>query len=217
MCSSDLETPGIPKGDVARLVAGAVLWLAAIFLPMEERARVMLYAAAYLVAGVKVLAAVVRNLRRGSIFDEFFLMTVATLGAFAIGDLSEAVAVMLFYESGELVQDLAVERSRRSIMALADVRPDTANVMVRGEWRVTSAASVKAGQTLLVKPGEQIPLDGRIIEGTSSLNTASLTGESVPADVSPGDEVLAGSVNLGGALTVRVTRQIGRASCRERV
>ncbi len=207
-----LEKQGIPKGDVARLVTGAVLWLAAILLPMDERVRVMLYAAAYLVAGIKVLAAVVRNLRRGSIFDEFFLMTVATLGAFAIGDLSEAVAVMLFYESGELVQDLAVERSRRSIMALADVRPDTANVMSRGEWRVTSAASVKAGQTLLVKPGEQIPLDGRIIEGTSSLNTASLTGESVPADVSPGDEVLAGSVNLGGALTVRVTRPYGETT-----
>ena len=203
------EPSGLPKGDMARLAAGAILWLAAVFLPLDEMPRIMLYTAAYLTAGVKVLAAVARNLRGGSLFDEFFLMSTATLGAFAIGDYSEAVAVMLFYEAGELVQNLAVDRSRRSIMALADIRPDTANVMESGKWRVVSAASVVPGRTVLVKPGEQVPLDGRILEGASSLDTSSLTGESIPQDVSAGMEVLAGSVNLGGAITVQVTSRYG--------
>lgn len=203
------EPSGLPRGDAARLAIGAALWLGAIFLPLGEAARISLYVCAYLVAGIKVLAAVARNLRGGSVFDEFFLMTAATLGAFALGDFSEAVAVMLFYESGELVQDLAVERSRRSIMALADIRPDTANILDGGEWRVASAASVGPGSIVLVKPGERVPLDGRVREGSSSLDTSSLTGESVPLDVSTGAEVLAGSVNLGGAITVEVTSRYG--------
>ncbi|MDI9387897.1 MAG: heavy metal translocating P-type ATPase [Synergistota bacterium] len=203
------EPSGLPMGDAARLAIGGVLWLAAIFLPLGEEARISLYVCAYLVAGIKVLAAVARNLRGGSVFDEFFLMTAATLGAFALGDFSEAVAVMLFYESGELVQDLAVERSRKSIMALADIRPDTANILDGGVWRVASAASVVPGRIVLVKPGERVPLDGRVREGSSSLDTSSLTGESVPLDVSAGAEVLAGSVNLGGAITVDVTSRYG--------
>ena len=202
----------LPGGDMARLAAGAALWLGAIFLPLGETARLALYIAAYLTAGIKVIMAVFRNIRGGSIFDEFFLMTVATAGAFAIGDFSEAVAVMLFYESGELVQDLAVERSRRSILSTMDIRPDRANVVTNGEVLTVRAEEVRPGQTILVRPGEQIPLDGTVLDGTSSLNTASLTGESVPSDVGPGAEVLAGSVNLGGALTVRVTSPYGETT-----
>ncbi|NLK20127.1 MAG: heavy metal translocating P-type ATPase, partial [Synergistaceae bacterium] len=202
----------LPKGDMARLAAGAALWLGAIFLPLGETTRFFLYVAAYLTAGIKVIRNVFRNLRGGSVFDEFFLMTIATAGAFAIGDFSEAVAVMLFYESGELVQDLAVERSRRSILATMDVRPDRANLIAEGDIRIVRADEVTPGQTILVKPGEQVPLDGTVLEGTSSLNTASLTGESVPADAGPGSEVLAGSVNLGGALSVRVTRPYGETT-----
>jgi Cd2+/Zn2+-exporting ATPase len=139
-------------------------------------------------------------------------MTAATGGAFAIGEFSEAVAVMLFYETGELVQSLAVERSRRSILSLLDIRPDRATILEDGEWKAVRAEDVTAGSTLLVKPGERVPLDGKVLGGTSSLDTSSLTGESVPRDVSEGSEVLAGSVNLGGTLTVTVLRPFGETT-----
>ena len=202
----------LPKGDMLRLSAGALLWLAALFLPLGETARFLLYVTAYLTAGIKVLRTVAGNLRRGALFDEFFLMTAATGGAFAIGEFSEAVAVMLFYETGELVQSLAVERSRRSILSLLDIRPDRATVLEDGEWKTARAEDVTAGRTLLVKPGERVPLDGKVLDGTSSLDTSSLTGESVPRDVSEGSEVLAGSVNLGGTLTVTVLRPFGETT-----
>lgn len=201
-----------PKGDVIRLSAGALLWLAALFLPLGDTVRILLYTAAYLTAGIKVLRTVAGNIRRGAFFDEFFLMTAATGGAFAIGEFSEAVAVMLFYETGELVQSLAVERSRRSILSLLDIRPDRATVLEEGEWKSVRAENVAAGSMLLVKPGERVPLDGKVLEGTSSLDTSSLTGESVPRDVSEGSEVLAGTVNLGGTLTVIVLRPFGETT-----
>ncbi|HPF85808.1 MAG TPA: heavy metal translocating P-type ATPase, partial [Aminivibrio sp.] len=170
----------LPKGDMIRLAAGAMLWLAALFLPLGETARLLLYVTAYLTAGIEVIRTVAGNLRRGTLFDEFFLMTAATGGAFAIGEFSEAVAVMLFYETGELVQSLAVERSRRSILSLLDIRPDRATILEDGEWKAVRAEDVTAGSTLLVKPGERVPLDGKVLGGTSSLDTSSLTGESVP-------------------------------------
>ena len=202
----------LPKGDMIRLAAGAMLWLAALFLPLGETARLLLYVTAYLTAGIEVIRTVAGNLRRGTLFDEFFLMTAATGGAFAIGEFSEAVAVMLFYETGELVQSLAVERSRRSILSLLDIRPDRATILEDGEWKAVRAEDVTAGSTLLVKPGERVPLDGKVLGGTSSLDTSSLTGESVPRDVSEGSEVLAGSVNLGGTLTVTVLRPFGETT-----
>ena len=202
----------LPKRDMIRLAAGAMLWLAALFLPLGETARLLLYVTAYLTAGIEVLRTVAGNLRRGTLFDEFFLMTAATGGAFAIGEFSEAVAVMLFYETGELVQSLAVERSRRSILSLLDIRPDRATVLEDGEWKAVRAEDVTEGSTLLVKPGERVPLDGKVLGGTSSLDTSSLTGESVPRDVSEGSEVLAGSVNLGGTLTVTVLRPFGETT-----
>ncbi len=155
----------LPKGDMLRLSAGALLWLAALFLPLGETARFLLYVTAYLTAGIKVLRTVAGNLRRGALFDEFFLMTAATGGAFAIGEFSEAVAVMLFYETGELVQSLAVERSRRSILSLLDIRPDRATVLEDGEWKTARAEDVTAGRTLLVKPGERVPSTERCLMG----------------------------------------------------
>lgn len=201
-----------PKGDVVRLTAAAILWLAAILAPLGETPRLVLYGTAYLLAGVKVLRTTLGNLRRGSIFDEFFLMTVATGGAFLIGEFSEAVAVMLFYETGEFIQDLAVERSRQSILSVMDIRPDRATLIEGDQRRVVPAADVHPGQIILVKPGEKVPLDGTIIEGASSLDTSSLTGESLPADRTVDDEVLAGSVNLTGTFTMKVLRPFGETT-----
>lgn len=210
--SSSAVQSSLPKGDMIRLSAGALLWLAARFLPLGETARLLVYVTAYLTAGINVIRTVGRNVLRGAIFDEFFLMTAATGGAFAIGEFSEAVAVMLFYETGELVQGLAVDRSRRSILSLMDIRPDTATVREQGEWKRVRAQDVQTGQILLVKPGERVPLDGRVLEGRSSLDASTLTGESVPRDVAAGDEALAGSVNLGGTLTVTVLRSFGEST-----
>ena len=201
-----------PKRTLLRLGVGLLLWIAAMFAELPEGVRTFLYVAAYLAAGINVLRTVFGNLRQGRIFDEFFLMTLATGGAFAIGEFSEAVAVMLFYESGELVQDLAVAKSRRSILSLMDIRPDSAVLLEDGAERRVRAEDVRVGQTVLVKPGERIPLDGAVATGSSSLDTSSLTGESVPRDVAPGDDVLAGSVNLGGTLTVVVNRLFGEST-----
>ena len=206
------EGASLPPKEIARLSAGVLLWVAAMFADVPEVARTGLYVAAYLAAGINVLRTVFGNLRQGRIFDEFFLMTIATGGAFAIGEFSEAVAVMLFYESGELVQDLAVAKSRRSILSLMDIRPDSAVLLKEGGERRVRAEDVRVGETVLVKPGERIPLDGSVKTGTSSLDTSSLTGESVPRDVAAGDDVLAGSVNLGGTLTVVVTRLFGEST-----
>ncbi len=206
------QETAFPKKAMLRLGAGLLLWVAAMFAELPEGVRTALYVAAYLAAGINVLRTVFGNLRQGRIFDEFFLMTLATGGAFAIGEFSEAVAVMLFYESGELVQDLAVAKSRRSILSLMDIRPDSAVLLEEGVERRVRAEEVGVGQIVLVKPGERIPLDGSVRSGMSSLDTSSLTGESVPRDVASGDDVLAGSVNLGGTLTVCVTRLFGEST-----
>jgi Cd2+/Zn2+-exporting ATPase len=206
------SSPVFPKKDVFRLSAAAVLWLSAIFLPGDGAWRTVLYVSAYLTAGMNVLRSVFLNFRKGIVFDEFFLMAAATFGAFAIGEFAEAVAVMLFYESGELVQSIAVDRSRRSILSLMDIRPDSATLLENGTERRVKAMDVKMGQTVLIRPGERVPLDGIISAGTSSLDTSSLTGESVPRDAAEGDEVLAGSVNMGGTLSVEVSRPFGEST-----
>lgn len=167
---------------------------------------------AYLLSGWTVLKTAGRNILRGQIFDENFLMTIATLGALAIHQLPEAVAVMLFFRVGELFQEYAAGRSRRSIKALLEVRPDTANLKVDGSVRQVSPEAIKVGEQILVKPGEKVPLDGEILEGSSQVDTSALTGESVPRMVRAGDSVLAGMVNQSGVLTVRVTRLFGESS-----
>jgi Zn2+/Cd2+-exporting ATPase len=167
---------------------------------------------AYLISGWTVLTTAGRNILRGRIFDENFLMTIATLGAIAIHEIPEAVAVMLFFQVGELFQGYSVGRSRRSIKALLEVRPDTANLSVDGDIRAVAPETVRVGDVIVVRPGEKVPLDGDILEGKSLVDTSALTGESVPRTVAPGEIVLAGMINQSGLLTVRVTKPFGESS-----
>ena len=184
---------------------GAVLFVAGLLLP-EGLWRWAALIAAYVVAGGEVLLRAAKNILRGQVFDENFLMTVASLGAMLMGEATEAVAVMLFYQIGEWFQDRAVDKSRASIAQLMDIRPDHANhVLADGSVEVVPPQSLKAGDILLVKPGERIPLDGIILEGTSTLNTSALTGESIPRDVAEGNTVLSGCVNQTGVLRLRAT------------
>lgn len=184
---------------------GAVLFVAGLLLP-EGLWRWVALIAAYVVAGGEVLLRAAKNILRGQVFDENFLMAVASLGAMLMGEATEAVAVMLFYQIGEWFQDRAVDKSRASIAQLMDIRPDHANhVLADGSVEVVPPQSLKAGDVLLVKPGERIPLDGIILEGTSTLNTSALTGESIPRDVAEGDTVLSGCVNQTGVLRLRAT------------
>jgi Zn2+/Cd2+-exporting ATPase len=167
---------------------------------------------AYLLSGWSVLKTAGRNILRGQIFDENFLMTIATLGAFAIHQFPEAVAVMLFFKVGELFQEYSVGRSRRSIKALLEVRPDSANLKVNGTVKQVKPETVNVGDQILVKPGEKVPLDGEILEGNSQVDTSALTGESVPRIVKVGDPILAGMINKSGALTIQVTKLFGESS-----
>lgn len=167
---------------------------------------------AYLLSGWTVLKTAGRNILRGQIFDENFLMTIATLGAIAIHQLPEAVAVMLFFRVGELFQEYSVGRSRRSIKSLLEVRPDTASLKTNGNVKQVSPETVNVGDEVLVKPGEKVPLDGEILEGNSQVDTSALTGESVPRTVNVGDPILAGMINKSGVLTVRVTKLFGESS-----
>lgn len=167
---------------------------------------------AYLISGWSVLTTAGRNILRGRVFDENFLMSIATLGAIAIHEIPEGVAVMLFFQVGELFQDYSVGRSRRSIKALLEVRPDTANLKVDGDIREVSPESVKVGDIILVRPGEKVPLDGEILAGTSQMDTSALTGESVPRSVAVGETVLSGMINQSGVLTIRVTKLFNESS-----
>ncbi|BAZ46921.1 zinc-transporting P-type ATPase (plasmid) [Chondrocystis sp. NIES-4102] len=167
---------------------------------------------AYLISGWSVLTSAGRNILRGKIFDENFLMTIATLGAIAIHELPEAVAVMLFFQVGELFQGFAVGRSRRSIKSLLEVRPDKANLIVDGVIREVDPEKVEVGNTIIIKPGEKVPLDGEILSGNSQVDTSALTGESVPRTVRKGDTVLAGAINQTGSLTVQVTKLFAESS-----
>ena len=167
---------------------------------------------AYLISGWSVLTTAGRNILRGRIFDENFLMTIATLGAIAIHEVPEAVAVMLFFQVGELFQDYSVGRSRRSIKALLEVRPDTANLKVDGVIREVAPESVKVGDVILVRPGEKVPLDGEVLDGQSQLDTSALTGESIPRGVAPGETVLSGMINQSSVLTVQVTKPFNESS-----
>lgn len=200
------------------IVIAAVLFLFGLIFnqPLHETpfaiAEYAVLMPAYLISGWRVLTAAGRNILRGRIFDENFLMTVATLGAIAIHEIPEGVAVMLFFQIGELFQGYSVGRSRRSIKALLEVRPDVANLQVNGNVRQVSPASVSVGDLILVRPGEKVPLDGAILAGQSLVDTSALTGESVPRTVATGDTVLAGMMNQSGVLTVQVTRPFGESS-----
>ena len=193
------------KGMLLRMAVGVVafgLGLLAGKFPVQ----LGLYIAAYLVLGYDVVLSAVRNIIKGHVFDENFLMSLSSMGAFCIGEYPEAVAVMLFYQVGEFFQDLAVHRSRKSISALMDIRPDTANVKRDGQILTVSPETVGEGEWIVVKPGEKIPLDGVVLMGESMLDTRALTGESVPRGVHPMDEVLSGCINETGMLTIQVTK-----------
>lgn len=174
----------------------------ALFLPVGSM-RIALFLGAYVLAGLEVLYKALRNIRKGQIFDENFLMSLATLGALAIGEFPEAASVMIFYRTGEFLQDLAVDRSRRSISALVAIRPETARRKVEGSTATIDipVEDVRIGDLLVVRPGERIPVDGRIVQGSSTLDTSAITGESLPQEVSVGDEILSGSINLSGLFT----------------
>lgn len=191
------------KKRLARIIIAAVSLAVIVLLPVNEKIKAVLYLLPYLIVGWDVLWNAVRNIAHGQVFDENFLMSLATVGAFALGDYVEATAVMLFYQVGELFQSIAVGKSRKSIAALMDIRPDSAVVLRNGEELKVSPEEVKKGETVIVRAGEKIPLDGIVLEGETSVNTAALTGESLPRDISAGDRVVSGSVNLSGVITVK--------------
>ncbi|MEY8350285.1 heavy metal translocating P-type ATPase [Bacillus cereus] len=203
---------GNVKKMIWRLAIGGVLTGIAALAELPQMVTIPLFVIAYLLIGGEIVWRAVRNIARGQVFDENFLMAIATLGAFAIGQYSEAVAVMLFYQVGELFQSIAVNRSRKSITSLMDIRPDYANVKVGNETKQVSPEDVKIGDYIIVKPGEKVPLDGKVVEGTSMVDTSALTGESVPREVEAGNDVLSGFVNQNGVLTIEVTKEFGEST-----
>lgn len=196
-----------------KIIISAILFVLALVIPFSnEWINNGLFIISYLVVGCEILKKAVRNIFRGKVFDENFLMAVATIGAFAIGEFPEAVAVMLFYQVGELFQSYAVDKSRKSIASLMDIRPDYANIEKDGKVEKVDPDEVKIGDIIIVKTGEKIPLDGVVVEGTSSLDTMALTGESVPRVVKTEDEVLSGCINKDGLLKIRVTKEFGEST-----
>ena len=183
----------------------AALFFAAALLPLPQIVKLSFFSLSYVIVGLPIVIKALRNIKNGEVFDENFLMTVATLGAVALGEYPEAVAVMLFFQIGEFFQSYAVSRSRKSIAALMDIRPDFARVQKNGEWAEVSPEEVEKGSIIEIRSGEKIPLDGVIISGDSSLDISSLTGESLPREVAKGDAVLSGAINLGGVLHVKTT------------
>ena len=197
---------------LCRILAGAALLLAAVLIPARGILRLLLFLVPYLLAGGDVLWRALRNILRGQVFDENFLMAVATIGAFCIGEYPEAVLVMVFYQVGEWFQGYAVGRSRSSIAALMDIRPDHANLETPDGLRQADPEEIAVGDVIVVKSGERIPLDGTVLEGRSTVDTAALTGESLPRETGPGDAVISGCINIGGLLRVRVSKPYGEST-----
>ena len=206
------------KKMLYRILVSAALLVLANVLPLPVWAKTVLFAAAYFTVGWDILRKAALGIKNRQVFDENFLMAVATLGAIGLavadrsGDYNEAVAVMLFYQIGELFQSIAVGKSRRSIAALMDIRPDYANIEVDGRLEQVDPDEVAVGSVIVVQPGERVPIDGVVLEGTSSLNTAALTGESAPRDVAPGDEVISGCINLNGVLRIKTEKEFGEST-----
>ncbi|WP_311079967.1 heavy metal translocating P-type ATPase [Paenibacillus polymyxa] len=197
---------------IARLAIGAVVAAIAWWLPVEGVGKLALFLLAYIIVGGDVVLQAARSFVRGMAFDEYFLMTLATVGAFAIGEYPEGVAVMFFYQIGELFQGIAVNRSRKSISDLMDIRPDYANLKTAESVRKVSPEDVRIGDLIVIKPGEKIPLDGKVVDGKSHVDTSALTGESVPRTVEPGSSVLSGFINTNGLLTVEVSKEFSESA-----
>ena len=206
------------KKMLLRIVAAAILMVALAFAPVDGAARFMAYAVPYLLVGYDILWKALKGIKNRQVFDENFLMAVATVGAIALavysgsGDYTEAVAVMLFYQIGELFQSYAVGKSRRNISELMDIRPDYANIERDGQLEQVDPDEVEIGSVIVVQPGEKVPIDGIVTEGMSNLNTSALTGESLPRDVAPGDEIISGCINMTGVLRIRTTKDFGEST-----
>ena len=200
------------KKVLVRIIVAFVLLIVLSFVPVDGWIQFALYMIPYLVIGYDILKKAVKGIMNRQVFDENFLMAVATVGAIALGDYKEGVAVMLFYQIGELFQSYAVGKIRRNISELMDIRPDYANVEQDGELVQVDPDEVEIGTVILVKPGEKIPIDGVVVEGTSSLNTSALTGESLPREAKEGDEVISGCINMTGLLKIRTTKEFGEST-----
>ena len=206
------------KKMLIRIVVSAVFLIGLGFAPVTGAARFLLYLIPYLVIGYDILLKALKGIRNRQVFDESFLMAVATVGAIALavceksGDYTEAVAVMLFYQIGEWFQSYAVGKSRRNISDLMDIRPDYANIEKDGKLEKTDPDEVEIGSIIVVQPGEKVPIDGVIVEGSSSLNTSALTGESIPRDTKTGDEIISGCINMTGVLKIRTTKEFGEST-----
>ena len=196
-----------------KIIVSLILFLIAMIINFDnELINKGIFIIAYIIVGLEIVRKALRNIFRGKVFDENFLMTVATVGAFGIGEFPEAVAVMLFYQVGELFQSYAVDKSRKSIASLMDIRPDYANIEKDGKVLKVDPDDVKIGDIIIIKPGEKIPLDGTVIEGNTSIDTKALTGESLPREASPGDEILSGSINISGLIKVKVSKEYGEST-----
>ncbi|UZH05559.1 heavy metal translocating P-type ATPase [Heyndrickxia coagulans] len=200
------------KRLITRLIIGVLIAMIAFFATPPFPVELSLFVIAYLIIGGDIVYRAFTNMIRGQLFDEHFLMAIATIGAFAVRQYPEGIAVMLFYQIGELFQSIAVNRSRKSIQALMDIRPDNAHLKIGNETKKVSPEEVNVGSTILVKPGEKIPLDGKVMTGTSMVDTSALTGESMPKEIEAGSEVLAGYVNTNGLLTIEVTKRYGEST-----
>lgn len=192
------------KIDLVRILLAAVLWIVVWLLPLDGYLKLIAFLVPYLVIGYDVLWSAVRNILHGQVFDENFLMAVASIGAFCVAQYPEAVAVLLFYQVGELCQGLAVGKSRKSIAALMDIRPDFARVLRDGKEETVDPQTVEVGETIIIKPGERVPLDAVVTKGETAVDTSALTGESLPCDKHVGDNVISGSINLNGLIAAKV-------------
>lgn len=201
------------KKNLIQIIISAILFVIGLLVPFSNGwITKWIYIGAYLIVGLEIIIKAIKNIFKGEVFDEHFLMAVATIGAFAIGEFPEAVAVMLFYQIGELFQDYAVDKSKESITNLMDIRPDVAVVKRNGKLETLKPETVKIGEEIVVKPGEKIPLDGTIIDGSSMLDTSALTGESVPRSAKIGEKVLSGCINQSGVLTIKVEKEFGEST-----
>jgi Cd2+/Zn2+-exporting ATPase len=200
------------KRQLIRIIMGAAIFVAAIFTPESSIVKIALFIISYLTIGEKVIFQAIKNVFHGQIFDENLLMTIATAGAFLIGEYPEGVAVMLFYQVGEFFQSYAVNRSRKSIAELMDIKPEFAHVKKEGQIATVSPWKVVVGDMIMVKPGEKVPLDGIVKEGRTTVDTSALTGESLPRDIKEGDSILSGCINKTGVITIEVTREFSRST-----
>ena len=201
------------KKEIIKIVIALILFLVALIVPLQSQLiNNGLFVISYLIVGLEIVLKAIRNIFKGKVFDENFLMAIATIGAFVIGEYPEAVAVMLFYQIGEAFQDYAVDKSRKSIISLMDIRPDFANIQRNGKIDKINPDEVNVGDIIVVKPGEKVPLDGIIVKGTSMIDTSALTGESVPKEIKEQDEILSGCINENGVLEVKVTKKFGEST-----